>query len=228
MSGLEEARAKNEALKGEVRSETTPVLIEHHDTVVSVKHYSTIKGLEEVTTDIIPVPYYKLVQPGSTGIRLEDGQDAECGQFYMGDTGTAADNLRVGIVRAKRMVKVFKGKRTVSLGILGVNLETMTPFLMNISSTNFSNFGRMMNILNQRKIDAIWKFPVNLISGDDFKVETDKIIDGEKRKVKYWTMDFQVEEEGFNEEDLEIMMTVLNEYAGTLDKEQTDEDGMPF
>lgn len=239
MTGAEKAKETRDRIAGEVVSDHgaeqifTPATVEHHTQVAKVKHYSTIKGLEEVSTDIIPLPYYKLVQPGSTGIKLADdggdhGNDANPGQFYMADSGTALSEIKVGIVRVKRLIKEYQGKKSVSLGILGVNLETMTPFLMNVSSTNFSNFGRLMNNLNQKKIDAIWKFPIKLVSGDDYKVETKKFIDGREQMVKYWTMDFVLEEEAFNEEDLKTMQTVLAEYAGTLDRDQTDEEGMPF
>jgi len=200
--------------------------VEHHDQVAKVVRCSSIKGLEEVPTDIIPLPFYKLVQPGSTNIQVnDDGEDAEPGQFYQGDSGSATDTLRVGIVRAKRVVKMYKGKRNTSLGILGVNLETMTPFLMNISVSSFSNFGRMMNTLTQSKIDAIWKQAVTLSST---KVETKKEIDGELQMVKFWVMDFVVDEKPFNEGDLETMQMVLRDYSGTLDREEVDENGNPL
>lgn len=228
MNGLDKAREVRNKIASENRTSQdaedifAPAVVEHHDQVVAVKHYSSIQGLEEVTTDIIPLPFYKLVQPGSTNIKIsEDGTDADPGQFYQGDTGTAVDELKVGIVRAKRVVKVYKGKRNVSLGVLGVNLDNMTPFLMNISITSFTNFGRMMNNLTQRKIDAIWKYPITLSST---KVETKKEIDGQLQMVKYWVMDFTIGEEPFNEEELDIMQTVLADYAGTLDRDTIDEE----
>ena len=218
MTGLEKARETAEKIKNEVEDVeglVPAVSVEHHDQV-AVQHFSSIKGLEEVGTDIIPLPFYKLVQPGSTNIAINaEGEDAEPGQFYQADSGTAVDTLRVGIVRAKRMVKEFKGKKTVSLGILGVNLEVMTPFLMNISVSSFSNFGRMMNNLTQRKIDAIWKYPITLSSA---KVETKKEIDGELQMVKFWVMDFEVAEKPFDKEELEVMQMVLRDYSGTLDR----------
>lgn len=229
MTGLDKARATASAIKSDIKLEddaeifNTPVVqVEHHSELT--RHHSMIQGLEEVPTSIIPLPFYKLVQPGSTNIRLEDGTDADTGEFYMGDTGTSANEIKVGIVRVKRMVKEFKGKKSVSLGMLGVNLETMTPFIMNVSSTNFSNFGRFMNVLNQKKIDAVWKYPVKLVSGDEYKVETKKNIDGNMQMVKYWTMDFQLVDEPFNESDLKTMSMVLNEYSGTLDRDIVEED----
>lgn len=231
LHGIEKARdtaqkiadsAKIDKISDEAEDIFSPATIEHHDQITPIKHYSSIQGLEEVSTDIIPLPFYKLVQPGSTNIRIsEDGQDANPGQFYQADTGSAVDELKVGMVRVKRVVKVFKGKKSVSLGVLGVNLETMTPFLMNISVTSFSNFGRMMNNLTQRKIDAVWKYPITLTST---KVETKKEIDGQLQMVKYWVMDFDIGPEAFNEEELDIMHTVLNEYAGTLDRDTLDEE----
>jgi len=226
-TGIDKAREVRDKIAADKQAETAeeifaPATVEHHTQLTPVKHYSSIQGLEEVTTDIIPLPFYKLVQPGSTNIKTsEDGEDADPGQFYQGDTGTAVDELRCGIVRAKRIVKEYQGKRNVSLGILGVNLETMSPFLMNISVASFSNFGRMMNTLNQRKIDAIWKYPIVI---NTTKVETKKNINGQDQMVKYWVMDFQVEDEGFNEEDLETMKTVLNEYSGTLDRDSIDDE----
>lgn len=229
MNGIDKAREVRNKIASENRNTSeygeeifAPVAVERHDQVAVVKHYSSIQGLEEVTTDIIPLPFYKLVQPGSTNIKIsEDGTDADPGQFYQGDTGTATDELKVGIVRAKRIVKLYKGKRSTSLGVLGVNLDNMTPFLMNISVTSFTNFGRMMNNLTQRKIDAIWKYPITLSST---KVETKKEIDGQLQMVKYWVMDFTIGENPFDEEELGIMQTVLADYAGTLDRDTIDEE----
>lgn len=223
MSAQDEARAKNEALKKQVISEkpedvTLPVKLEHHAEVAVKRRGAGIVGLEDVPTDIIPLPFYKLVGPNSKKVTKADGKRAVPGSFFT-DLGEEVQTVRAAIIRAKRSVRQMKNMETGNMenkpviNILAVDTANMTPFLISVSKGSFSNFGRMMNWFVKNQVKHVFDYPV-VFSGQF--VETGEF--------PYWAMEFSPEKTAFDKDDLETMVTVYNQYASVLDRNVTDEE----
>ena len=178
-----------------------------------------VSGLEEIPTSMIPVPFYKLVQPGSTNVSLADGKDALTGTFLMSDLGESTEQLRFLILRAKRQVREFQddygnSKKALTIGILGLNLDRMSPFILNVSVASFSAFGQLMAQVKERKMKHAWDFPVTATTE---KVETEKQTERGVQKVKFWVINFALGKEALTKEEKTAAEGAYLEFAASLD-----------
>lgn len=185
-----------------------------------------IKGLEEVPSNIIPVPFYKLVQPGSTNVTLADGKDASAGSIFMMDSGSALESLRFALLRAKRINREFTNDqgelvKTVSIGVLGINIANYSPFILNVSVSSFSNFGVLMKQLKDKKASFAWQYPIVATSE---KIERMKDTGRGNQMVKYFTLNFAVESKPFTEDETTLLTDAYKEYASSLDRGNEGEE----
>ena len=207
-------------------NENTSLKVEESSAVANISSGVNIKGLEEVPANIIPVPFYKLVQPGSTNVTLKDGKDATPGSIFMRDSGESVNELRFALLRAKRINREFTNDqgelvKTVSIGVLGVNLLNFSPFILNVSIASFSNFGRLMKQLKDKKASFAWAYPVNVTSE---KIEQMKDTGRGNQMVKYFILNFAVENKPFGEEEITLLGDAYKEFAGSLDRGQETEE----
>lgn len=192
------------------------VRVEHHNEMVPMNHSIGVSGFDELPTSIIPIGYYRLVQSGSKGVMLESGLKAEPGKIYT-DIGEDVDNVRIAILRTKMgKHKVKKEGREIEesiIQLLAIDTKTLTPFKMNITKGGFSNIGRLMMEFKKKGITKSYLYPVLLTS--DF-IQT--------KDYEYYAPAFSIESEKFDTEEMEIMAQAFVEYAGSLDKENIDDD----
>jgi hypothetical protein len=231
--GIDEAREMAENIRKDKGMEVA-VKVESSTAIAPVKPNLEIAGLEEVPVSMIPLPFYKLVQPGSTNTTMADGVDALPGKFLMGDSGKAVEQIRFALLRAKRMHRDFTNSEgeqvhSTSMGILGMNLENMTPFMLNVSVASFSNFGRMLSQMKDRGIKKAWAYPVTMTTEKREEVkETSKGV----QKVKYWVINFLVEDALIEGIEAEALDQAYQEFAAALDRnideEAKTEEVRPF
>lgn len=188
-----------------------------------------IQGLEEIPSSMIPIPFYKVVQPGSTNITLSSGEDAQPGTFFMADSGQATVKLRFALLRAKRQHREFTDeggevRRLTNLGILGMNLEGFKPFILGVSLASFSNFGRLMAQLKEKKAKTAWEYAIVATAE---KREESKVIANRLQKVKYWVVNFQLEEKPVEKEAKALLEDAFVEFAANLDRVKEDEATEP-
>ncbi len=198
------------------------IKVDESKVVADTRGTVSIKGLEEVPSNIIPVPFYKLVQPGSTNVSLADGEDAAPGYIFMMDSGTSTSSLKFALLRAKRIPREFTNDRgelvnTVTMGVLGINVENFSPFILSVSVASFSNFGRLMKQFKDKKADCAWKYPITITSE---KREEVKDTGQGTRTVKYYVLNFAVANKPFEEEELNLLSDAYEEFAGSLDRNQ--------
>ncbi|MBI5357020.1 hypothetical protein HZB78_05450 [Candidatus Collierbacteria bacterium] len=207
---------------------------EGHAEMVLVQKGVNIVGLEEVPASIVPLPFYKMVQPMSTKVTLAAGGEAQTGTFFMGDSGQSVSSLRFALLRAKRQLRDYTDKdgnsvRKTTMGLLGIKLEGFNPFIMSLAVTSFSGFGKLIKQLKDKKAKYAWEYPIMATA---VKVETQKEIDGRLQTVKYWVVNFQVEEEPLDEAGQAILRGAYEEYAASLDRQQEQQEKaaepMPF
>lgn len=181
-------------------------------------------GLEDIPSSLIPVPFYKLVQPGSTKTSMSDGKDAPVGTILMGDSGQAVESLRFLLLRAKRQHREFKGddgqmQRSTSIGVLGINLDRLTPFMLSISVASFSNFGQLMAQIKENKLVHAWDQAISVTTE---KVETEKDTSKGRQTVKFWIMKFGLENKELTETESSLAEMAFNQYGSSLDRNQED------
>ncbi len=201
----------------------------HAELARDVQKTMNVAGLEEVPMSMIPLPFYKLVQPGSTNIGTQEGEDAPAGSILMKDTGEAVSVLRIALLRAKRQSQQITDdygatKVRVSMGLLGINLDGFSPFIMNVPISSFSAFGQLMKQIKDRKASRAWEYPITITSG---KREETKTIGGRPQKVKYWVLSFQLEKEPMENETLELLDGAYKEFASSLDRQNEQDDHHP-
>ena len=202
------------------------VKLEGSKSLAPVKRMMAVKGLEDVPVSLIPIPFYKLVQPGSTGVTLDDGIEATPGQFYLRDTGGQTAQLRFALLRAKRQHREFtdqktgEARMTTTYGILGMNLENFTPFILGVSVASFSNLGRLMAQYRTKKVEKAWDYPVMATTE---KREETKVINNIPQKVKYWVINFKLEEEKLDENSRQLLTDAYEEFAASLDRRNEEE-----
>lgn len=190
------------------------------------KRTMQVAGLEEVPMNIIPLPFYKLVQPGSSNIQLTDGKDAPTGNIYMKDSGKSVGTIRMALLRAKHQRKQFTGDdgemvSSVSMGVLGVNLDGFTPFILNVSVASFGNFGQLMKQIQEREVTRAWEYPIKITT---VKREETKMIKGRPQKVKYWVLAFELETTKLEENALGMLDSAYEEFAASLDRQSEFEE----
>lgn len=187
-----------------------------------------IRGLEDVPRNIIPLPYYKLVQPGSTNVETNEGEDAQAGSFLMRDIGKSVSELQMIILRAKRQVDEYEAelvgpkKRVVSLGIVGADLtRDMKPFMMKLPVSSFSNFGRLVSQMQEKNVENVWDYPVTVRTE---KVETQKQTDRGMQQVKFWIANFELIDTKLTKKQLQQAEEAYAEFATHLDRNSNEDE----
>ncbi len=198
----------------------------HTDLAKTSERMMAVEGLEDIPVSMIPVPIYKLVQPGSTKISMADGEDAPVGSILMKDKGEAVTSLKFLLLRAKRQIRNFtdkdgEEKQSPVIAVLGLNLERGTPFVLSLSVASFSPFGQLMSQMKDAKVSKAWEYPVMITSE---KQEMEKDTDSGRKMVKYWILNFVLGKTKTTEEDLKTAQLAYEEFAMSLDRGQVDED----
>lgn len=174
-----------------------------------------IDGLESVPTNILPVPFVRLVQGTSSKIELENGEDAPVGSFYFNDLQRAYKELPFVLLRAKYQIKEFEreGKLvpTKQILLLGMTLETKKLFILTLSVMSFSNFGGLIAKFKEKGVTAVWEYEI--------KATSEKM---ENKKGKFQIANFQVVRK-VTEEELNDLAEAYGEYGGVLDREDIQE-----
>lgn len=179
-----------------------------------------IVGLQDVPTSIIPIPFYKLVQPGSTGVTLNNGQEAEPGTIFMRDSRMAVKALEFYLLRAKRQVSNMPRddgsiNRVVRIGVLGVTKDEYSPFIMSVPVSSFSSFGSMIKQLQDKKAKKAWEY---FITATTEKIETQKMVQGSPKMVKFHVFNFAVNEHKIDKKDVVALEKVYRKLGGSLDR----------
>ena len=179
-----------------------------------------ISGLEEIKRSIIPVPFYRLVQPTSEKVFLPDGKRAENGTFLKQDERKTTDELRFIILRAKRQVREQENEisgieKVVSLNILGIDLDRARPFILSVPVTSFGAFGRVFADLELRNAKNAWDYPVY---ADTVEIVKDKNINGEVKQVRYWVIEAEIYGEKITGKQAEIAKGCYEDFAERLDR----------
>ena len=180
-----------------------------------------LAGLEDIARSIIPVPYYKFVQPSTEKAFLPDGTRAEDGSFLMPDVREAAKELMVVILRAKRATRMQNGEKVVSLKILGINLERMRPFILSVPVTSFSALGKVFEEMELAGAVSVWDYPIHLASEEvNRNVETDQGI----RPVTYNIVKADLVPVRLDDKGRQIAKETYQDFAEKLDREEDDEE----
>ncbi len=199
----------------------------HTDLAQTGEKMMAVEGLEDIPVSMIPVPIYKLVQPGSTKIATSDGGDAPAGTILMKDNGEAVESFKFLLLRAKRQVRKFLDDDNIEqqspvITILGLNIDRgFSPFVLSLSVASFSPFGKLMAQIKEAKITTAWQFTIKVTTE---KQEMEKNTSSGRKMVKYWILNFVLGKTETSEEDLKIAELAYQEFAASLDRGQVNED----
>jgi len=206
------------------------VKVEDSTDIAQVRKTMKIVGLEDVPVSIIPLPFYKLVQPGSTNVTMGDGTDAMPGTIFMGDGKTNVTKLHCAMLRVKHNRQVFTDPRTgeervkFSYNMLGINVENFTPFILSIGLSSISNFGSLIKQIKDLNIKNAWERGITISSE---KREEEKETAEGRKKVKYYVMNFSLDAEAFDASALAMLESAYEEFAGSLDRRNESETPAP-
>ena len=145
-----------------------------------------IQGMEDMDASFIPLPYAKLVQPGTVDALLTDGREASAGSYYFSDTKESFGTLSFILLKSKHGEKTFTDKdgRTVTkrvLGILGQFPDSDRKFILTLSLMSFSGLGRLIAMMKAKGVTKTWEYVVEATS---HLVKNDK--------GKFYVADFQL------------------------------------
>lgn len=175
-----------------------------------------IHGMEEVPASIIPIPFVRLVQPTSTKIETVDGKEASAGTFYFNDTQRSEETIKVALLKGKHAKVVYErdGEKTPTskLAILAYELVSGKLFILSLSVMSFSNYGRLMAQMKEKKISSAWEYAVTISSEKQ-----------ENEKGKYYIAKFELNEE-LDSEIRKELENLYIKYGQVLNKkEEIDE-----
>lgn len=178
-----------------------------------------IEGLEDVPMNMVALPYLRLVQPTSKKVQMESGKDAPTGSFLFNDTQESFEELDFILLRAKKEDRRvdekgmwvnddYEGKTFLKprLVILGITLNQDKLFILGLSSTSFSSFGRLLAKLKGLEVRRSWQFAIKMTSEMQ-----------ENDKGKYAIANFQLQKE-LTENQLEFYTKTALEYGVILDR----------
>jgi hypothetical protein len=179
-----------------------------------------IKGLESIPASMVAVPYCRIIQPTSKNTTLKDGKEATPGYFMFNDIQTEVEELKFVLLRAKVDIKrvdedgnfvandfvgITKPKQVLS--ILGITTDTNKLFVLSLSVTSFTSWGKLMAQLKEMEVDCSYRFQIS--------AKTEK---KENKKGKYYVVSFIVGTE-LDKNALIEMETKASEYGVVLDRE---------
>jgi hypothetical protein len=184
-----------------------------------------IEGLEGIPASMVAVPYCRVIQPTSKKTVLKDGTEATVGSFMFNDIQEEVSELNFVLLRAKaELVRVdangnyvnqdYEGetKQKQIVKLLGITTDTNKLFILTITVTSFSTWGRLMAQFKAIKLDKTYRFVV--------KATTEK---RENKKGKYYIVNFQLGEELGKDKVVELSRTAF-EYGVVLDRKEAVEE----
>lgn len=186
----------------------------------------SIEGLESVPASMEAVPFVRLVQPTSQKTQMANGKEALVGSFLFNDTQEAYNELEFVLLRAKHeFIKVdkktgqfvtdeFEGETLLKprVSILGIVVDLEKLFILSLSATSFSSFGKLIAKLKAINADKSYRF---LISATSEKQENNK--------GKYYIVNFKLGQELDTETLMEMEKKAL-EYGVVLDRQFIPEE----
>lgn len=184
-----------------------------------------IQGLESVPAYMVAVPFCRLIQPTSKKTEMADGKEAPQGSFLFNDTQESVSELDFVLLRAKHEYKrvnkdgqfvdssyIGETKQKPQVSILGITRDTDKLFILSLSSTSFSGFGKLIAKFKSLQIDKTWRIALKATSK---KTENDK--------GKYYIVNFTMGKE-LTENEMQAMEKTASEYGVVLDREIIPED----
>lgn len=184
-----------------------------------------IEGLEGVPASMVAVPYCRLIQPSSKNTTLNNGKEATQGYFMFNDIQEEVPELNFALLRAKADIAFvddkgnyvdsgYEGekKQKQLLRMLGVTLDTNKLFILTLTSTSFSNWGKLLAHFKAIKLDKTYRYGI--------KATTLKT---ENKKGKYYVVDFKLGEE-LDEDKMTELSKIALEYGVVLDRQVEAEE----
>lgn len=184
-----------------------------------------IEGLESVPMSMVAVPFCRLIQPTSKKTERSDGKEATQGSFFFNDIQEEVASLHFVLLRAKHEMKRvdldgnyvgpdYDGptKPKPQVSILGITTDTNKLFVLSLSSTSFSSFGKMIAKFKSLQVDKTWRFALEATS--------EKM---ENKKGKYYIVNFRIDGE-LDKDEITQMSKVASEYGVVLDRQITEEE----
>lgn len=184
-----------------------------------------IEGLESISVSMVSVPFCRVIQPTSKKTTLKNGKEATAGNFMFNDIQEETGKLNFVLLRAKyEMVKVdesgnyamsdYEGETREKpiVKLLGITLDTDKLFILTITSTSFSNWGRLLAQMKGIQLDKSYRMGIT--------ATTEK---RENKKGKYYVVIFQLEKE-LSKEQFENASKTALEYNVVLDKQIVPEE----
>lgn len=171
-----------------------------------------IEGLESIPMNMVAVPYVRLIQPTSQKTEDSRGKETMPGNFLFNDTQKAVGEINCVLLRAKHEMVEFEqtdGQLVTKprVSVLGYDLDSDKIFVLSLSATSFSSFGKLIAKFKDLKVDKTYRFSLSLTS-----------VKQENKKGKYWTVDFKIEKE-LKDKDLQEMEKAAQEYGVVLDRQ---------
>ena len=202
-------------MKDKVKPQEVEEVLKKEETALTNRSELSIAGLEDLPSSIIPVPFVRLVQPTSTNIEISPGKEAQAGEFLFDDTKTTTQELKFTLLRAKSGTLQFERNNEVvsvqKIALLGITLDNEKLFILNLSPTSFSNFGRLVAQMKEKKVECSWKYSILATSEKQ-----------ENEKGKYYVVKFFLSDE-LPEEKVHQFEVLAKEYRIVLDRKQPTE-----
>lgn len=176
-----------------------------------------IEGLQDVSVSLLPVPFVKLVQPTSKNVDLADGKtEASQGTFYFTDLQVAVPELNFVLLRAKQEIVEFDDKdgkkiKVPKIALLCRTMETQKLFIISLSRTGFSPFGKLIAKLKEAKMPASWHVEV--------KATTER---KENDMGKFYVPSFNIVR-NMSQDEIDELATAYGEFGAALDREDLKE-----
>lgn len=185
-----------------------------------------IEGLQEVPSNMQAVPYVRLVQPSSKNIVTDKGEEAKSGTYLFNDTQIAVEELYFVILRAKPELKpvdrdgkfIFDNTTPVAgekqqLSILGYDPTGEKLFILSLTKSSFSNFGKYIAKLKSMKVKRTWEYMIKATSS--YK---------ENDKGKFYVAEFNLDLK-LNDTEVEKIGKIAYQYGMLLDQRIVDDEG---
>ena len=185
---------------------------------VAVSGGLDIEGLQDVPASMLAVPFVKIVQFSSTKTVLENGNDADPGNFFFTDLQTQEKDLKFVMLRAKPQVREFDddksptGKRLVrQVLILGMLLESQKLFILILPVSSFSSWGKLLSKLKDNRVQSVWENEL---------VATTELMKNDKGK--FYVANFQIGRE-LDDDEIDRMSETYGQYGGVLERNDVPE-----
>ena len=197
-----------------IKKEIDQSLVE--TTPINAPHGLGIAGLEEEDVSILPIPFVRVVQGQSKDIQTKDDKEAKEGTFFFNDTKEVLPSLVFVILKSKVVTVDFErdGKiiPTKQRKILGMTMDTKKLFILSLAISSFSNYGRLIAEMKQKKVIAVWDY---MVTATTRKTENEK--------GKFYVIEFALGE-AINEQDKQEMKLSFEQYKNIFEKK----DDIPF